>query len=284
MGFTQAQLIKTTVHFHCENDSFEIGKPVLVSLVVKHPSSVEVLFPDTNANFSIFACIGKEWFPTRTIGVQSTDSATYTLQTFFPQTLALLSLPVYIVSESDSLALQSNTDSMFFKSLLAPKLVGLKEDIDYQYVKDQLDYPRLLLIFILLAVTAGIGYGIFGRRITQYIRQLLLYRRQRIFLNIFDKLAEQSVSAVNPALVEEILSLWKRHLQRLSGINYSTFTTRDFSKVFNNDNLISILRRIDKVVYAGDTGEIKADLFITLREQAQDFYLKRREALRYGSV
>jgi hypothetical protein len=49
------------------------------------------------------------------------------------------------------------------------------------------------------------------------------------------------------------------------------------------DGLIAILRRIDKIVYAGDTEEIRKDLFIPLRELAQDFYLKRREALRYGN-
>jgi len=264
-------------------DSVQIGKVVLVSLCVSHPSTQELLFPDTANSFGYFNCAKKEWFPTKTIGLISIDSAVYSLKTFQPQSSYQLSMPVWLLNEGDSIQILSNTISLKFHSALSGPIKGLQEDAEYQFVNERLDYPRIILWLMLLIIISGLGYGIFGKRIISIVRQLLLFRRQRIFLILFDRLVDQSLREINPTRVEELLLLWKRHLQRLTEVNYSTFTTRDFSKVLANDGLIAILRRIDKIVYAGDTEEIRKDLFIPLRELAQDFYLKRREALRYGN-
>jgi len=278
-----AQPNSVVVRLRNLKDSVEIGKPFLVSLTVLHSSTEEVLFPDTNVNFGLLTCKKKEWFPTITSGMISVDSAIYSLITFSPAPIYSLSVPVYLLNEGDSLPVNSNTIHVNFKSSLAGPLKGLQADTEYQFVKDLLDYPVLILIVLLIVVVGGIGYILFGRGITLYVRQLLLYRRQRIFLSIFNRLVDQGLREMNPARVEEILLLWKRHLQRLSNVNYSTFTTRDFSKAIKNEQLIEVLRRIDKVVYAGDVDEIREDLFEVLRDEAHVFYLRRREAQRYGS-
>ncbi len=99
-------------------DSAKIGEQIPYSLSIRYPKQMEFLFPDSNYNFFPFEFISKDFFITHTDSLGSVDSAIYYLATFEIEPVQKLFLPVFMISQGDSVVLSPPADSIYLKALI----------------------------------------------------------------------------------------------------------------------------------------------------------------------
>lgn len=255
------------VRLSASQDSFEIGKAIELRLLVSHPAATLLVFP-TKIEGKDLSFTRKEWYKTATVSLENTrnsssshrwwqslwraqsarrkakldaeglsiDSAVYEVKTFTPQQPLTLKLPVFLLNEEgDSTVVYSNPVTLRFASVLQRKGVtqGIETETEFLYQKERPDYWKYLLVVLVAILVFGVIWLAFGKRLVLSIRLILLYRRQRSFETLFDRLSVLALRESSPARVEEVLLLWKKHLERVSGLAMSTFTTRDFALLFD---------------------------------------------------
>src|SRR5688572_16471138 len=147
-----AQEISVTSGF--VKDSVALGEPITYYLTARYPESVMALFPDSTFKFSPFEFGDKQFFPTKTTGGISYDSAVYQLSTFEIDKTQYLSLPVYVTSARDCTAFKSVRDSVFLieqikipaTDTVALKKLTLKSNTLYERVRTQFNTFILLIV------------------------------------------------------------------------------------------------------------------------------------------
>lgn len=276
-----ADLSKVSCKITFLKDSVKVGEPVAVTVLVKHPINTEVLFPDTALNIEPLVIVEKNWFPTRSDSLLSTDSAVYWVTTWQPARGYSLSLPIYLLDElGDSTAITSNTDTLYFKSVFeATKSKGLKAETNFSQVNQQFNYPYWLLGGGLVLIMLVALLFFFAKPLQRGVRLLLLWRTARIFDTTFDRLAAQAARSKNIKLLEQTLNLWKQHLERLTDKAFTTYTTKDFYNDLEDEQLLEVLQRIDRGIYGGSTEVISPEIFPILKGYAVKFYKERRLAI-----
>src|SRR6187549_3906460 len=120
---TQAQEVKVRAGFFA--DSLEVGEETKFYLSATYPSKLTVLFPDSTFNFAPFEYEDKKYFATQTTDSISYDSVIYVLSTFEIEKVQTLSLPVYAITNSDSVEFNSNRDTI----MLAELVTGVPDSI-----------------------------------------------------------------------------------------------------------------------------------------------------------
>ena len=86
--------------------SARIGEIVEYELRYRHAPGLNVIFPDSTAEYAPFEFVGKTYQPTRTRQGISLDQTTYRLRTFDLAPVQSLQLPVTILQGRDTLTLQ----------------------------------------------------------------------------------------------------------------------------------------------------------------------------------
>lgn len=276
--------LKVSTHLEFLNDSIKIGEPVSVSFTVRHPINTEVLFPDTQFNIEPLKIVQKNWFPTRSDSVTSTDSAVYLVTTWLPTKGYTLALPIYAIDElGDSLPIESNTDTIYFKSVFVPeKSKGIVSQTNFEIIPERFNYPYWTLggVGILLLLVFLVFF--FGKPLQRGFRLLLLWRSEQLFESTFDRLASQAIRTKNIKALEQTLSLWKQHLERLTTKAFTTYTTKDFYNDLEDERLFEVLQLIDRGIYGGSSEVIEPEIFPVLKGYAVRFYKARRAAINNG--
>jgi hypothetical protein len=255
-------------------DSIQVGKPIFFSLSIKHRPDLEILFPDTNAIFfKPFECKSLQFFPTRTDPQGSLDSAVYELVSFEVEPIQYLSLPVYVYASQDCTAVMSNRDSIFLnqKSQFISQLQVVK---DFVPLQTQTNYPLVGFIILGFFVLIVLIAWLFGKNIRRQWERYLLWRNYREFKNDFEDFIKNKK---NDAIVntEKALNLWKMYMGRLEKKPLYTFTTRELSEYFKNQDLADALRTIDGIVYGGLDSPKRFDSLMILRYLAREIYRKK---------
>jgi hypothetical protein len=262
-------------------DSVKIGEPVKYSLSFSHPSDMELLLPDSNYNFSPFEFISKEYFPTRTINTVSIDSAVYHLRSFEIDKKIALSLPVFIISEEDSIYQYATADTVYLKELIPGeyKTLVLKENTSYNKVEKRYNYPYAIAIYGGSAIILLISFFFLGEPVKRRYRSFISRRTHLSFIRNYKRLEKEFVEFKNHSSIEQALSIWKTYLSKLEDKPINTYTTTEIISLFSKEDLKISLQTIDRAIYGGLVSDEAVKALKSLRKFSNKRYLKRKKEI-----
>lgn len=274
-------------------DTIEVGRPFQYALSFWHRSGEDVFFPDTGRSFAPFRVLAIALFPTRTryTGTPdaiSLDSAVYTLVSFNVAAMQSLQVPVRMTNGPDSVVLLATPDTVFLRSHLAlpspPGAFSLVSETTVVPLRQQFNYPYLVLALLTLLAVLGIIYGLFNRPIRRQWRLYQLDQRHVRFLRDFNRLA-RGIDAITVAdVANQAIVRWKTYLERMERQPYSSLTSREIADRFSDDQLTDALREADQMIYGGTFSEQSPAALRVLREVADRVYQARRGVLRQKTI
>jgi hypothetical protein len=272
-SYAQSQLPKGSFL----QDSVQVGHVISFSFSYLHPAEATVFFPDTAYNFSPFELVKRDIFPTSTDESGSLDSVIYFLKTFTIEPHLTLSLPIFLISEADSNVSFSNVDTVQITQLIAKEALdaGIPET-DFSTIKTKKPFDYWTYAKYLLLITAAWGsiYLLFGNYIYRRYRLLIYRKRHRDFVAKFKRYIKDSDTSQN---VNQALILWKKHLQDLEDVPFTTLTTKEIVEAIPNERLGEALRTMDMNIY----GEVQSSQMIfamsKLLDIANERYLENRK-------
>jgi len=281
-GFAQEDL-KPIARF--SKDSAKVGEPIKLSLSVNYRSSIRILFPDTNFQFSSFEIQKKEFYPTRTKGEISRDCVEYELTTFNLDSIQSLKLPVFQFSGNDSTGWYSNEASLKilqkFKGNLPEKPV-FEQDLSLIQVAKRINYPYILIGMTVVLILILLVNFFFDRPIQKFIYLFLEKRRHNAYLKLYDKNYKQLESTLSIENVESLLVNWRRYIQKVDSQPYTSFTSIEIFKVLPDKALRDVLQDVDRWIYGGiDMRDWRFNMDY-VKQVAVQLYIKKRETIRNG--
>lgn len=265
-------------------DTVKIGEEVPYSLSVLYPRSYNIIFPDSTHDYQPFEYHKREYFQTTSDSVSSFDSVIYYLSTFEIDSVQYLQLPVYIKQEDDSAAIYTAPDSinLFYIIQEMPDSVKLKENTSFFEISDKFNYPVFMIILGTLLLAALIGLMFFGKRLSRWIRILIMRRKHKRFVNKFYLKLEalrDNRAGVDP---EDILGDWKKYMEKLEMEPYTKLTTKELIGLHADQRLKDNLRSIDRYIYGNIKEKPLHEHFEKLLEYSIERYDVRLKELRNG--
>ena len=263
-------------------DTVQLGEPVSFTMIVDYPRGIEVLFPDSTFDFSPFEYLDKNYLNTVSDLDNSNDSVVYQLATFELDTIQRLKLPVFLISDGDSVLIDSNTDSVYLQHMITSDLdsLNIQETIDYQKVSKAFNYPYLMIALGILAVVALAVAFFFGSEIR---RKYKLYRLRKAHLKFLEKFKElQNEGLETSEKAEQLLGFWKKYLEKLEGLPYTKLTTREIVTLEQNQEFKETLRSIDSSIYGEFKGTDINSLVIKLKEFGIDRFIRKVDELKHA--
>ena len=282
---SQAQEVKVRGGFFA--DSVGIGEPVKFYLTATYPSKLNLLFPDSAYQFSPFEFESKKYFPTHTNEGISYDSVIYSISTFEIDKIQSLSLPVYVVSQTDSVEFESTADSIRLVELVGiipdsipVERLPLRANTTYHEVPTDFNYIILGIVVAAVLVVALIVFLVFGKRIRKHyqIKRLTKYHTQ--FQETYKIQVDQIRTSFSAPVSETALGVWKKYMEQLLSKPYTKLTTREMLHLEKDEKLATNLHTIDKAIYGHDTEVVES--FESLRDYAANKFVKRLEEIKHG--
>ncbi|MGB3586820.1 MAG: hypothetical protein WBA23_09785 [Tunicatimonas sp.] len=283
-----AQEIKPMGHF--VQDTIKIGESIQYSFSLRYPAELEVVFPDENYSFLPFEYVDRTFVPTQTDSITSFDSVVYTLTTFELDTFQSLSLPIYIISadeegRADSITIFASPDSVYLQQLITqlPDSLDLKENTAYLDTPLQFNYPYFLIGLGILIALLLIVYLLFGEKIRRRWQLRRLRKNHEQFQEKFAQQLEQLRQSPNKEQSEQTLVLWKRYMERLERAPYTKMTTKEISKLPEEQALKDDLRAIDRSIYSHRLNGELIGHFQHLEKHTHHRYEQRYQNIKHGS-
>lgn len=268
-------------------DSLAIGDKTGYYLTARYPSQLNILFPDSTFNFAPFEYQRKVYFPTQTTNGTSYDSVVYFLSTFEIDKLQSLSLPVYQINPMDCTVFVSNRDTIrlseYVRNLpdsITAQNLPLKVNTAYQNVSQLFNYPILLIVLGVLLFLSILGWLIFGKRIRTYYRLKSMQKLHEKFIAAYSDQVEKIRQSFSSPNTETALLQWKRYMEQLESRPYTKLTSRETSRLENNDVLGKNLHTIDGAIYGHSTNVMGP--LEQLKDFAQQRFTKKIEEVKHG--
>lgn len=259
-----------------------VGELVEYELSYRHAPELEVIFPDSAADFTPFEYVGRRYYPTRTRQGRSLDRAVYRLRTFALDSVQHLVLPVTVLSGHDTLLLPTSAAAVRLIRTAPTTLDGnppvLRQNLQVLPVEPQFNYPYWLAgLGVALALVGGVVLG-FRRGLRQRYRRYRLRKNHAYFLAQYARHVERFTLSRSPTNMERAITLWKNYLSTLEDNNITSLTTREIVVHYQRDADVSLaLRLADRVIYGKQFSEddTETDLaFELLRRFAERQYMQ----------
>lgn len=233
-------------------DSVQIGEIISYSLTCRYPSALEVVYPDSAFDYAPFEFVGKKFFPTRTAAGISRDSAVYLLRSFEVEREQRLQLPVYLLQDGDTTVLPSPPDSVWLQEMVGAveNPLPLRLDTSLLPIEQRLNYP-----YLLVGLAAGVGllfliWRIFGASILTNYKLYTLKKDHAQFVSRYNVQVERFRRSETLTNMEKAVSLWKNYLTKLEDKAINSFTTKEISVYYNEEEEISTaLKLCDRAIY-----------------------------------
>lgn len=260
-------------------DSIKIGDTIRYMLSVKHHAKQQVLFPDTNFNFTPFEIIKKQHFPTRTLDSISTDSAIYWLTTFELDSIQSLSLPIYWLKGKDSVTFYAEEQAIYLQPVINDFSDSLQIQSDTQFLPVELEfnYPYWIIGIVLFLCIALIIIVFFSKHVERIFKAFLLRKRYGHFIKVFRQLEQELLEVPSAEKTEKLVSFWKKYLEKLTQIPFTTFTTKEVHGILKDEVLQQALRQTDSYIYGGKKMENTMQVTTTLSLAATQLYKEKRK-------
>ena len=234
-----------------------VGAPLDYELRYLHAPDLEVVFPDSLADFRPFEYVGKTYYPTRTRQGVSLDRVVYHLRTFRLDSVQMLALPVIVLQGADTLRVLPPASRVRLRRTVPPVPFGaaapppvLRQNLALVPVPPLFNYPYWVAGGAGVLLLLGGAVALFRRRLA---RRYYTYKRRKnhgYFLAQFARHVERFELSRSATNVERAVVLWKNYLASLENSGLNSFTTREIVTYFENDNDVrKALNATDKVIY-----------------------------------
>ncbi|MCB2377432.1 hypothetical protein LGH70_07560 [Hymenobacter sp. BT635] len=257
-----------------------VGEIIDYELSYAHAPGLEVIFPDSTAEFKPFEYVGKTFYPTRTRRGQSLDRTIYHLRTFTLDSVQRLSLPVTLLQGNDTVTVPSTPASVRL-ARTAPPVAGpeapvLRQNTRLVAVPAQFNYPYWLAGSGIVAVLLGGVFIGFRGALRQRYQRYRLRKNHAYFLAQYARHIERFTLSRSLTNMERAITLWKNYLTGLEDNTINSLTTREIVAHYENDyDVNTALRITDRVIYGNQFTEEEAETdlaFELLRDFAQRRY------------
>lgn len=265
-------------------DSLLIGQNVKFWITASYPASMEMVFPDSNFNFSPFEYSTKEYFPTKSEGGIALDSTVYSVQSYEIDLIQYLQLPTVILDGEDSTVINTPIDSIFFMEL-APFVSDTTELIantNYSAVDRQFNYPLFYYVIGGLVLVGIVLLLIFGRKIIRYFKLRKLRKEYEKFSLQLTEYIGKMKDDPESSLVEMTLVYWKRYQEKLDKYPFTKLTTKEILRNTEAQELEKPLKSIDRLVYGKRPTETVFQDFQQIEDFTQYRYNKKVEEIKNG--
>ncbi|MBA9077476.1 hypothetical protein [Rufibacter quisquiliarum] len=268
---SQAQLPRINVEGFFLRDSVELGKTLKYILLSKHDPQAEVVFPDSTFTFTPFELVRKEFYPTRTVNGRSTDSTVYVLRTFQLQPVQRLQLQARLFFQGDTLLLTAHADSVFLiqhvKSL--PEPLPLRSATQLLPVAEEFNYLYWGLGLVAAGVLFGGIWGLFGKSIRTRYRLYVLQKDQSQFQYRFQTATDRFKRLKTLEPLERAITLWKNYLTKLEDEEISSFTTKEITTFYADDERVAnTLKVCDRAIYGNIISDDESEVVNALSQLA----------------
>jgi hypothetical protein len=255
-------------------DSIHLGEVVNYSVVFKHSSKEEVFFTDKSYNYQPFDFVDKIYFPTITKNGISTDSAIYQLRTFNIDTIQRFSIPVYLKTRSDSIAIYSHQDSIFLINEIKGNVANLmlKDNTKLIPMRVKVNLFQLFLQIGTVVLVSFLWWLLFGKIVKSQLKIFSIYRRHIEYKKIFNRYT----STITKASLVKALTHWKKYMGRLKKKSFKTMTTPEIVNEIPDENLAGALREIDKSIYGNEISDQINIALETLDNLAKRQYIQNK--------
>ena len=267
-------------------DSLQLGNTVHYWITAEYPKEIELLFADSNHNFTPFEYFDKFFIETKLINDNAFDSAVYSFQSFEIDPVQKLQLPIFIIQSDDSLVLTTPLDSIFFMELVPLQQVSdtsqLIQNTKYNPVNQLFNYPLLWIILAVLLFLVLLIFLIYGRRIKNYF----VIRRLKKEYSLFSNLISQCINAIKENVdrnwATKGLVHWKNYLEKLEHKPFSKLTTKEILELEFTSELKEALRTIDKSVYGNQRDKELYKSFQDIEDFTQHRFQMKIESIKNG--
>jgi hypothetical protein len=257
-----AQEVKVRAGF--VKDSIRVGDEVLFFVTARYLESAQVVFPDSSFSFTPFELKRKDYFPTRTKDSLSYDSAVYALRTFEVTPELSLRLPVFIINNIDCTRVFSNRDTISL-SVLVDSLpdsltadLPLKATTGYQHVPLELNTPLIIIALSFVAISAGVGWVVFGPAIRKHYRIRRLKKMHEEFSDSFNRDVLAIQSAFSRTITEAAVIEWKKYMEQISRRPFTKLTSRETALMEKDEMLGKNLKLVDTAIYGSNTSVLES--------------------------
>lgn len=233
----------------------QVGELVEYELTFRHAPALNVIFPDSTADFKPFEYVSRHYWPTRTRQGLSLDRCRYVLRTFALDSVQPLRLPVTLLRGRDSLLVYGTTAAVRLRRTapaLAPEaeLPPLRQTTELLPLTARFNYPYWLAAAAGVLLLAGVIWWTFGRNLRQRYRRYRTARNHVYFLAQYARHLERFQLSRSLANMERAITLWKNYLARLENNSLNTLTTREIVALYGGDaDVATALRLADRVIY-----------------------------------
>lgn len=269
------------------SDSLKIGEQTTYYLSAHYPEKLTVLFPDSTHAFTPFEYEKKEYFPTRTTGGVSADSAVYYLTTFEVARMQKLALPVYLLQQQDCTVVQSPVDSILVTQMVAhvPDSISaaklpLKVNTAYQKVYYDINFWLIVIAVCAVLLLAALTWIFFGKKIRRYFRAKKLRKNHATFVSTYNSFMRELQTAFSAFKTESALVTWKKYMEQLESRPYTKLTTRETARLVKEPALREDLSAIDNAIYGHNTSVIKS--LENLKAFADQQFRRKMKEVRHG--
>ncbi|UOQ71702.1 hypothetical protein [Hymenobacter cellulosilyticus] len=259
--------------------STRVGEIIDYELSYAHSPELEVIFPDSTAEFKPFEYVGKSFYPTRTLRGQSIDRTVYHLRTFALDSVQSLGLPVTILRGRDTVTVAST--SAVVRLLRTAAAAGgeapvLQQNTTLLPVPTRFNYPYWLAGTGVLALVLGSFFVGFRRTLRLRYQRYRLRKNHVYFLAQYARHIERFTLSRSLTNMERAITLWKNYLTGLEDNTINSLTTREIVAHYENDHDVNTALRItDRVIYGNQFNEEEAETdlaFVLLRDFAERRY------------
>jgi hypothetical protein len=232
-----------------------VGELVEYELVFRHAPGLNVVFPDSTAEYQPFEYVRRHYWPTRTRQGISLDRCRYVLRTFSLDSVLPLRLPVTLLRGRDTVLLYAEPARIRLVRTAprvdpAAELPPLRQDTRLRPVAEQFNYPYWLAAAAALLLLAGVVWWTFGRNLRRRYQRYRMARNHVYFLAQYARHLERFQLSRSLANMERAITLWKNYLARLEGNSLNTLTTKEIVALYAGDSdVASALRLSDRVIY-----------------------------------
>ena len=282
LNFTIAQQLQPKGEFLV--DSLRIGEEIPYALTMTYPLEMEVLFPDSNFNFTPFEYSRKEFFLSKSDSVNIKDSAIYYLSSFEIDPVQSLSLPVFLITSGDSTEIPSLPDSVYFAEMVPvlPDSIALREDVNYVNVNQAFNYPYLAIGIAILIVLSIVLYFAFGKQIKKRIYLYRLRKSYEKFSLDFDQVFADLRKHGEKLKTEKLLVLWKKYMEKLEDRPYTKLTSKEIAHLNDASDFAIALKSIDRGIYGHSQWERVFKNFEVLEDITSERYNKKVMEVKNG--
>lgn len=243
-----SQEINYQIYF-LEKD-IKIGDSIKLVSIINYPKEIELIQPDSSFQFFPFSFVKKENFESQLNERIISDSSLYILRSFEIDSIQSIRLNSFILNGKDCLEISSNYDTVYFKSLVNNTDQKVKKNMSFNEILLIINTYKLLLYSIVFICLILAVYLLFRKKIIAYFRKRKVLKSYALFNKEFEKIKKQFKTNADKNNLEKIILIWKRYIEKLTSIPYSSMTTKEIIDFFDNENLIKSLKYIDEMIYS----------------------------------